>query len=50
MEDENVHIQNLSKYQVCAVPRIPVISENDLNKFIDRKRHIGTRRFLVLGF
>ena len=30
--------------------RIPVIRENFLNKFIDRKRHIGTPRFPVLGF
>ena len=50
MEDEKVHIQNLSRYQVCVVPQIPVIRENVLNKNIDRKCHIGTPRFPILGF
>ena len=50
MEDEKVHIQNLSRYQCMCGTRIPVIRENFLNKFIDRKRHIGTPRFPVLGF
>ena len=50
MEDEKIHIQNLSRYQVCVVPQIPVIRENVLNKNIDRKCHIGTPRFPILGF
>ena len=31
-------------------PEIPVIRENVLNKFIDRKSNIGEPRYPVLGF